>query len=131
MLLILLTIAVFPVVQGQAVYVGPPVTLSKSHGACGIYTYQAFNATAGQLFTSSVSANNSLNIYLMNATQYTVWQHQIFSGGICTPPESIANQVNVTSDVLNAKIPATGIYYLILSNLLSSTATAKVTANLT
>ena len=117
---------------GQAVYAGPPVTLPKSHGDCGIYSYRAFNGTAGQLLTSSVSANDSLNIYLMNAAEFEAWQHQTVSGGICTPAATIASQINVASTVLNATIPATGTYYLVLNNLSpSSAATATVTANLT
>ena len=129
-LFLLLTIGVVPVVQGQALYVGPPVTLPRSHGVCGTYSYEAFNATAGQVFTSSISANDSLNVYVMNATQYEAWQHQSFSGS-CIAAESIGSQINVTSYVVTVNIPTTGTYYLILNNLSSSTTTAKVSANLT
>jgi hypothetical protein len=130
-LFLMFTVTAAQIVQGQQVtpvFVGP-VTLPASHGYCGIYVYQAFNGTAGEVLTGSVSANSSVNVYVMTAAGFHEWQHQVV-GGICKPSSPIASQINTTSYNLNAKIPVTGTYYLVVNNLSYSMVTAKITANL-
>ena len=113
------------------VYVGPPVTIVGTHGVCGEYFVQMFNATAGEALTGSVSTNSPVNVYLMNAIVYKACQHQVVAGGTCTPSNPVASQLNTTSYTLSVTIPATGIYDLVVNNLSRSTVTAQITANLT
>lgn len=133
-LFLIFTVTAVHFVRGQRaapVYAGPPVVIPASHGDCGIYFYQVFNATAGEVFTSSVSANSSVNIYVMTTTGFDEWQHQVLVGGDCTPSNLLASQINTTNYSLDVKIPATGTYYLVVNNLSYSTVTAKITANVT
>ena len=113
------------------VYVGPPVTIVGTHGVCGEYFVQMFNATAGEVLTGSVSTNGPVNVYLMNAIAYKAWQHQVVAGGTCTPSNPVASQLNTTSYALSVTIPAAGTYDLVVNNLSRSTVTAQITANLT
>ena len=133
-LFLIFTVTAAQIAQGQQatpVYVGPPVVIPASHGDCGVYFYQAFNGTAGEVLTSSVSANSSVNVYVMTATGFDNWQHQVLVGGDCTPSNLLASQINTTNYSLDVKIPATGTYYLVVNNLSYSTVTAKITANVT
>jgi hypothetical protein len=133
-LFLIFTVTAADFVRGQhasPVYVGPPVVIPASHGDCGIYFYQAFNATAGEVLTSSVSANSSVDIYVMTTAGFDEWQHQVLGGGDCTPLNSVASQINTTNYSIDVKIPVTGTYYLVVNNLSYSTVTAKISANVT
>jgi len=119
--------------SGQAipVYVGGPVTILGTHGVCGEYFEQAFNGTAGEVLTGSVSANSTVNVYVMTSTAFTAWQHQVVAGGTCTPPSPVSSQIGGTSYTLSTTIPAPGAYELVVHNLSESTVTVQITANLT
>jgi hypothetical protein len=112
------------------VYVGPPVTILGTHGVCGEYFEQAFNGTAGEILTGSVSAKTAVNVYVMTSTAFQAWQHQVVAGGTCTPSNPVAIQTNTTSYTLSTVIPASGTYDLVVNNLSESTVTVGITANL-
>jgi len=116
--------------QLTAVYVGSNVTIAGTHGVCGEYFNQPFNATAGQVLTGTVSANSTVNIYLVTASAFQAWQHQVVAGGTCTPSGPVASETGVTSYVLGTPIPATGNYELVVNNLSESGVTVRITANL-
>lgn len=122
------------IVQAQQVtpvYAGPPVTLPPTHGVCGIYTYQEFTGAAGQVLTGSVSASSAVNVYLMTGTEFNAWRQETFTGATCTPVTEVTGQLNTTSYSLDATIPVTGTYYLVVNNLSGLTVTAQIIANLT
>jgi len=112
------------------VYVGPNVTITGTHGVCGEYFVQTFNALAGEVLTGSVSASSTVNIYLMTSTEYAAWEHQVVAGGTCTPSRPVGGQISTRSYPINIMIPATGTYDLVVHNLSKSTVTAQITANL-
>jgi len=116
--------------QATPVYVGGPVTILGTHGVCGEYFEQAFNGTTGEVLTGSVSANSTVNVYVMTSTAFTAWQHQVVAGGTCTPPSPVSSQTSGTSYTLSTTIPAPGAYELIVHNLSESTVTVQITANL-
>jgi hypothetical protein len=116
--------------QLNPVYVGPNVTIAGTHGVCGEYFNQAFNATAGQVLTGTISANSTISIYLMTASAFQAWQHQVVAGGTCAPSGPIASQTGVTTYALGATIPATGNYELVVNNLSESGVKVQITANL-
>ena len=116
--------------QVTPVYAGP-VTILGTHGVCGEYFFHGFNATAGEVLTGSVTANTTVNVYVMTPTAFQAWQHQVVAGGTCTPSNPVSSQTGATSYTLNTAIPATGNYELIVHNLSESGITAQITANLT
>ena len=132
LLLFVSILSVTPVLASTSapVFTGT-VTIPKTHGVCGIYVYQPFNASAGQVLAGSLSANNTVNVYVMTAAEFNAWQHQVATGPTCTPPHPTAVQINTTNYTLSVTIPTTGTYYLVINNLSPSTATTKISANLT
>jgi hypothetical protein len=116
--------------QLSPVYVGPNVTIPGTHGVCGEYFNQPFNATAGEVLTGTVTASNPVNVYLMTSPAFQAWQHQVVAGGTCTPSGSVASQTSITSYALGTPIPATGNYELVVNNLSESSVTVQITANL-
>lgn len=117
--------------QATPVYVGPPIMILGTHGVCGEYFEQTFNATAGESLTGSVSSSRAVNVYVMTSTGFQMWQHQVVAGGTCIPSTSLASQANTTSYTLSTTIPVNGTYDLVVNNLSESTVTAQITANLT
>jgi hypothetical protein len=117
---------------GQAipVYVGGPVTILGTHGVCGEYFEQAFNGVAGEVLAGSVSANSTVNVYVMTSTDFQAWQHQVVAGGTCTPPTPVSSQTSASSYTLSTTMPATGSYELVVHNLSESTVTIQIVANL-
>jgi len=117
--------------QGQStpVFAGP-VTIRGTHGVCGEYFVQAFNGTANAVFSGSVSANSTVNVYLMTGPAFQAWEHEVVAGGICTPASPVASQVGTTSYNYTVTIPATGVYDLVVNNLSTSTVVVQVNANL-
>ena len=116
--------------QLTPVYVGPNVTIQRTHGVCGEYFNQPFNATAGEVLTGNVSASKPVNVYLMTASAFQTWQHQVVAGGTCTPPSPVLSQTGVTTYPLGTPIPVTGDYQLVVNNLSESAVTVQLTANL-
>jgi hypothetical protein len=120
------------IVQGQQVtpvFVGP-VSLPASHGVCGTYVFQTFKGTSGEVLKGSVSASSSVNVYVMTATEFQAWQLRLLPGGTCTPANTVASQLDTTSYGLDATMPVTGTYCLVISNLSFSAVTAEITADL-
>ena len=116
--------------QVRPVYVGPNVTIAGTHGVCGEYFVEAFNGTTGEVLTGSVSANSVVNVYVVTATVFQAWQHQVVAGGTCTPSSSVVSETGMKAYSLSATIPANGGYDLIVHNLSESTVTAQIVANL-
>jgi hypothetical protein len=117
--------------QGQVVPVfAGPVTIPGTHGVCGEYFVQAFNGTANQVLSGSVSATSNVNVYLMTAPAFQAWQHQVVAGGTCTPASLVASQLGTMSYNYTVTIPANGFYDLVVNNLSTSTVVAQVNANL-
>ena len=106
------------------------VPIPGTHGVCGIYFPQAFNGTAGQILVGSVTASSSVNVYVMTASVFQAWSHQVVAGGNCVPPSVVASQKNTTSYNFSTPIPSTGVYDLVVNNLSESAVTAQVNANL-
>lgn len=118
-------------VQGAStpVFAGP-VTIPGTHGVCGIYFVQAFNGTANAVLSGSVSANSSVDVYLMSGPAFQAWSHQIVAGGDCTPASLVASQKGTMSYSFTITIPADGAYDLVVNNLSEATVVAQVNANL-
>ena len=117
--------------QGQStrVFAGS-VTIPGTHGVCGVYFVQAFNGTANQVFSGSITATGNVDIYLMTTPAFQAWSHQIVAGGTCTPTSLVASQLDTTSYNFTVTIPSDGVYDLVVNNLSHSTVVAQVNANL-
>ena len=107
-----------------------PVIIRGTHGVCGEYFVQAFNGTANQVLSGSVSANSTVNVYLLTAAAFQAWEHEVVAGGTCTPASPVASQVGTTSYNYTITIPANGVYDLVVNNLATSTVVVQVNANL-
>jgi len=117
--------------QGQSarIFAGP-VTIPGTHGVCGVYFVQAFKGIANQVFSGSVIATSSVDIYLMTTPAFQAWSHQIVAGGTCTPASLVASQLATTSYNFTVTIPSDGVYDLVVNNLSHSTVVAQVNTNL-
>ena len=117
--------------QGQSIPVHTgPVTIPGTHGVCGVYFVQAFNGTTNAVLSGSVSANSTVDVYLMTAPAFQAWSHQIVAGGLCTPASPVASQLGTTSYNFTVTMPSNGVYELVVNNLAESTVIAQVNANL-
>jgi len=108
-----------------------PITLPPTHGVCGIYFVQAFNATSGDILSGTLTVDNKADLYLMAAKSFQAWSHQVVAGGKCAPPNPLILQQNETSYNFSATIPSNGAYDLVVNNLSHSTVTAQLNAALT
>ncbi len=117
--------------QGQVVpvFVGS-VTIPGTHGVCGVYFVQAFNGTANQVLSGSVSAKSNVDVYLMTAPAFQAWSRQIVAGGNCTPASLVASQLDTMLYNYTVTIPANGVYDFVVNNLSTSIVVANVNANL-
>jgi hypothetical protein len=117
--------------QGQSarIFAGS-VTIPGTHGVCGVYFVQAFKGTTNQVFSGSITATSSVDIYLMTTPAFEAWSHQIVAGGTCTPASLVASQLATTSYNFTVTIPSDGVYDLVVNNLSHSTVVAQVNANL-
>lgn len=113
--------------QSKPVFAGT-VTIPATHGVCGVYFIQAFNGTANQVFSGSITSNSNVDVYLMTAAAFQAWSHQVVAGGICTPASAVASKLGATSYNFTVTIPSDGIYDLVVNNLSHSTAVAHVNA---
>jgi hypothetical protein len=117
--------------QGQShVIFSAPVAIPGTHGVCGIYFQQPFNATAGETLTVTFTSNSKVDFYVMTQTVFQSWSHQIVAGGNCTPSSLIISQHDTTSYNFTTTIPSTGFYQIIVNNLSESAVTAQLTASL-
>ena len=112
------------------VYAGPPVTIPGTHGVCGIYFVQAFNGTAGEVLSGSVNASGAVDVYVVTSAVFQGWQHQVVAGGDCVPSTLVASQQAATFYKLNATLPATGTYDLVINNLSETSVTVQLNATL-
>jgi hypothetical protein len=117
--------------QGQSrVIFSAPVAIPGTHGVCGIYFQQPFNATAGETLTVTFTSNSKVDFYVMTQPVFQSWSHQIVAGGNCTPSSLILSQHGTTSYNFTTTIPSTGFYQIIVNNLSESVVTAQLTASL-
>lgn len=116
--------------RSQPIFPIPPqvgtITIPPTHGVCGVYFVQAFNATAGDVISGIVRANNAVNLYILHETGFKAWSNRILGGGVCTPARSLLDNENTASYNFTVPIPTDDQYELILHNL----STASIVANL-
>lgn len=124
------TIATSTVPKSQSIF-SAPFSLPPTHGVCGIYFVQPFNATAGAVVSGSLTSSSNVDFYLVTDTAYQAWSHQIVAGGICTPASLVISQQGTKSYNFTTPIPTNGLYEIIVNNLSASTVNAQLTANLT
>lgn len=116
--------------RSEPIFPIPPqlgkITIPPTHGVCGVYFVQAFNATAGTIVSGSMTADNAVDLYLMTDAGFQTWSNQILGGGTCTPASLVLSKQSTTSYNFTITVPSNGQYELVLNNL----STATVTANL-
>jgi hypothetical protein len=105
-----------------------PITIPPTHGVCGIYVVQAFNATTGAVVSGTLTSDNSVDFYLLTDAAFQAWTHQIVAGGVCTPASLILKQQNTTSYNFSTNIPTNGLYEIVVNNLSHSTINAQLKA---
>jgi guanyl-specific ribonuclease Sa len=115
--------------QSRSIF-SAPVTIPGTHGVCGIYFQQPFNATAGSTLSGTFTSNSKVDFYVMTQGVFHSWSHQVVAGGNCTPSSLILSQHDTTSYNFTTTIPSTGLYQIIVNNLSESTVTAQLTASL-
>jgi hypothetical protein len=117
--------------QGQSSSIlSAPVTIPGTHGVCGIYFQQPFNATSGDTLTGTLTASSKVDFYVMTQVIFQAWSHQIVAGGNCTPSSLILSQLGTTSYNFTTTIPATGLYQIVVNNLSETIVTAHLSASL-
>jgi hypothetical protein len=115
--------------QSSAIF-SAPVLLPGTHGVCGVYFVQALNASEGEVVFGTVTSNNNVDLYLMTASVFQAWNHQVVAGGTCTPSSLIISQLDTTAYNFTATIPSNGVYDIVLNNLSHSSVTAKLTVDI-
>lgn len=106
-------------------------TLPPSHGVCGIYFEQPFNATTEEIVSGTLNASSKVDLYIMTDAAYQSWKaNQIGVGGNCTPRKLLLSQ-NATSYNFTTPVPSNGQYYVVVNNLSHSTVNAQLTISLT
>ncbi len=68
------------------------LTLPPTHGVCGTYFEQPFNATSGVELSGNLTADNNVDFYVMTDAAYRDWSHKIVAGGDCTPASLLLGQ---------------------------------------
>lgn len=115
--------------QSQPIF-SSPLTLPPTHGVCGTYFVQPFNATSGTVLTGNVTADNKVDFYVMTDKAYQDWSHKIVAGGDCTPASLVLSQKGTTSYNFTLQITTDGLYQIVLNNLSTSTVNARLKAAL-
>jgi len=115
--------------QAQPIF-SSPLTLPPTHGVCGTYFVQPFNATHGAELSGTLNATSKVDFYVMTDAVYQDWTRKIVAGGNCTPASALLNQKGTTSYNFTLPIPNDGLYQIVLNNLSTSTVNARLTANL-
>lgn len=106
-------------------------TLPPSHGVCGIYFEQPFNATTEEIVSGTLNASSKVDLYVMTNASYQAWKaNQIGVGGNCTPGKLLLSQ-NTTSYNFTTPVPSNGQYYVVVNNLSHSTVNAQLTISVT
>jgi len=108
-----------------------PFTIPPTHGVCGVYFVQAFNATNGDILSGTLTMDNKADLYVMADKTFQAWSHQVVAGGTCAPPSPLILQQGETSYNFSTTIPANGVYELVVNNLSHSTVTAQLNFALT
>jgi hypothetical protein len=106
------------------------VTIPGTHGVCGIYFQQPFNATASETLAGTLTSSSKVDFYVMTQAIFQSWSHQIVAGGNCTPASLILGQHDTTSYNFTTTIPSTGLYQIVVNNLSHSTVTVQLSASL-
>lgn len=107
-----------------------PFTLPPTHGVCGIYFDQPFNATTGQSVVGNLTASSKVDFYILTNKAYQAWSHQIVAGGNCTAGNAVLSQKDTILYNFTNTIPANGTYQIVVNNLTNSTVNAHLTVNL-
>lgn len=107
-----------------------PVTIPGTHGVCGIYFQQAFNATAGDILTGTLTSNSKVDLYVLTDAAFQAWSHQVVAGGNCTPSNPVLIRHDTTSYNYTATIQSSGVYQIIMNNLSHSTVVAQLSATI-
>ena len=115
--------------QAQSIF-SSPLTLPPTHGVCGTYFVQPFNATLGSEFWVNVTATSKVDFYVMTDSVYQDWTHKIVAGGNCTPATVLLIQKGTTAYNATVSITNSGLYQIVLNNLSGSSVNAHLTASL-
>lgn len=113
--------------QSRLIFSGA-VTIPATHGVCGQYFVQEFNASAGTLVSGTVTSDTAINFYLLTDASFHAWTHQIVAGGTCTPANPLLITQSVSSYNFSATITSDGKYDMVLNNLSHSAANAELNA---
>ena len=105
------------------------ITIPPTHGVCGVYFIQAFNATAGDIISGDMTADNPVDLYIMAGASFRAWNVRILVGGICTPTNVLLTKQNVTSWGFRVPVLTNGGYVLVLNNLSTLTVNANLSLN--
>ncbi len=108
-----------------------PITIPPSHGVCGVYFVQPFNATSGDILSGTLTMDNKADLYVMADKSFQAWSHQVVAGGTCAPPNPLILQQGETSYNFSTTIPSNGVYELVVNNLSHSTVNTQLNADLT
>ena len=106
-----------------------PFTLPATHGVCGTYFEQPFNATSGTELLGSFTADGKVDLYVLTDSAYKDWTHKIVAGGNCTPT-SLLLQKGTTSYNFTLQVPADGLYQIVVNNLSHSTVNGHLTVSI-
>ena len=115
--------------RSQSIF-SSPLTLPPTHGVCGTYFDQPFNATSGVELSGNLTADNIVEFYVMTDAAYQDWSHKIVAGGNCTPASLLLGQKDTRSYNFTVQIPTDGLYQIVVNNLSTLTVNAHLTANL-
>ena len=107
-----------------------PLTLPPTHGVCGTYFVQPFNATLGSELTGNLNATSKVDFYVMTDAVYQDWTRKIVAGGNCSPSTVLLIQKGTTSYNFTLPIPGEGLYQIVVNNLSASSVNAHLTVNL-
>jgi len=109
------------------------ITIPPTHGVCGVYFVQAFNATSGDILSGTLTMDNKADLYLIADKSFQAWSHQlsVVVGRTCAPQNPLILLQGGKSYNFSATIPSNGVYELVVDNLSLSTVTAQLNAALT
>jgi hypothetical protein len=108
-----------------------PFTLPPTHGVCGIYFDEPFNASVEEIISGTLTVSSKVDFYIMTAAAYQAWSHQFVAGGNCTPGKLVLGQKGTLSYNFTTTIPMSGLYEIVVDNLSTSTVNGRLTADLT
>jgi hypothetical protein len=90
--------------------------LNATGAQCLVYRYWYFPAQKGELLSTTIESNSSIDFYLLTKADYDSWSSNGFScqlSGISSP---LVNQTGITHYDLSITIPSDGTYYYVFIN---------------